>query len=76
MKRLVVSSIAGAGGVWFTARIVESGRPVDGTVLFGRALTVGGLCTATMLAAAPLIQGLLCSGLALGAFEGRRGTQL
>ena len=42
-----------------TARILESGRSVDGTVLFGRALTVGGLCTATMLVAAPLIQGLL-----------------
>jgi O-antigen/teichoic acid export membrane protein len=41
------------------ARIAETDRPADGTVLFGRALTVGGVCTVIMLVAAPLIQGLL-----------------
>jgi O-antigen/teichoic acid export membrane protein len=45
-----------------TARLVQSGRSADGRVLLGRALTVGGLCTVTMLVAAPFIQSLLRLG--------------
>ncbi len=42
-----------------TARAVRSGRPVDGTVVLGRAVTVGVLCATVMVAASPLIQQLL-----------------
>jgi O-antigen/teichoic acid export membrane protein len=42
-----------------TARLVQSGRPIDGRVLFGRALTIGALCTVVMLVATPWIQQLL-----------------
>ncbi|MBT8223875.1 MAG: oligosaccharide flippase family protein, partial [Dactylosporangium sp.] len=61
---LMVLVTVPAGGVQTlitarTARIVESGRLVDGTAAFGRFRRAGAICAIAMLAAAPLLQGFL-----------------